>query len=196
MKEQHRYCWTQAQYLAFERDADSKHEYRDGEVVAVPLASTNHVRIMGSAGARLHHQVRGTEFEVMCAQMRVKVPDGSFYGYPDVLVTRDADCEGQDDILTNPIVIFEILSHETEAFDRSEKFHRYQQIPTLRDYILISQNCIKAEHFARENNGEWRLIAIKTGEDDVILDSIGCRLKLSEIYERVQFDSTEDDETE
>ena len=198
MKDQgHGHRWTEAQYLAFGRHSEDKHEYRDGEVVAVPPSSTNHVRLMGKVGASLDEQLHDTSYEAMMGQMRVRVPDGSFYGYPDLLMVGEPICtDKQEDTLTNPFVIVEILSRETEAFDRSGKFSRYRQIPTLRDYVLIAQDRMRIEHFARQSEDTWILAAVKTGNEELSLDSIGCRLKLSEIYERVQFAEADEPEDE
>ena len=196
MKEQGRgYRWSEAQYLDFERHAENKHEYRDGEVVAVPPCSINHSRLMVGLGARLHQQLQDTSHEAMMGQMRVRVPDGSFYAYPDVLVVGEPICtDAEDDTLTNPIVIVEILAAETEVFDRKGKFDNYKQIPTLRDYVLIEQDFMAIYHHSRAEDGQhWWLRVLSQPDEELILDSIGCHLKLSEIYNRVQFDEPQDE---
>jgi Uma2 family endonuclease len=92
------------------------------------------------------------------------------------------------DVLLNPTVIIEVLSPATEAFDRGEKWVRYQTwLPELSDYLLVSQSKPQIEHYQRQTSGEWLYSLVNGLEDTVRLASIGCTLLLTQVYDRIQF---------
>ena len=119
-------------------------------------------------------------------------PEG-FYSYPDALVVcgERKFHDKYRDVLLNPNVVIEVLSNSTEAFDRGEKFIRYRTwLTTLTDYILVSQDKPMIEHYRRQSDGEWVLSTLD-GVDAVLkIESIGCSLKLSDVYDGVQFPPT------
>lgn len=91
-------------------------------------------------------------------------------------------------VVLNPTAIFEVLSPSTEVFDRGEKFIRYQKWnPTLRDYVLISQDKPQIEHYRKQEDGTWSYRLHTELESSVAIPSIGCTLKLAEVYERIVF---------
>lgn len=197
---------TPEEYLAFDRAAPEgeKYEFLDGKVVpwngdwkSMAGAAKSHNRITLRLGTMLDNQLRGKPCEPFGSEQRVQMPAGN-YVYPDVFVACEPEfADNTFDTVTNPVVIFEVLSPSTAKKDRTTKFRRYQAIPTLRDYVLMEQDFMAAYHHARAEDGQqWILRVLSQPNEELVLDSIGCRLKLSEIYERVQFDATEDDETE
>jgi Uma2 family endonuclease len=133
---------TPEEYLAIERDSAEKHEYVAGEVVAMAGASRRHNLIQTDTGTSLNVQLRDRPCEVYPSDMRVKVSTLGIYTYPDItVVCGEPDLEdAEQDTLLNPTVIIEVLSPATERYDRGLKFHRYQLIPSLRDYLLIAQD--------------------------------------------------------
>jgi len=92
----------------------------------------------------------------------------------------------RDDNLTDPVVIFEVLSPSTERFDRDLKFQRYQSIDSLKDYILVSQEQVHIEHFTRQADGRWRLRHLRSRDEELKIDSIGVAIPIQRIYERVR----------
>jgi len=114
--------------------------------------------------------------------------------YPDIVVIC-GEPEYHDefrDIILNPTVIIEVLSESTEAFDRSEKFHRYQLWnPTLTDYILVSQHKPLVEHYIRQSDGSWKFYFYDGLEREFTIESINSRLKLADIFYRVEFEEKE-----
>lgn len=181
--------YTAEEYLAFERSAEMKHEYRDGEIVAMAGASRSHNRITGNVFRELDSKLRVKgDCEAYVSDMRVKTKPN--YSYPDVVVVcgepkfEDAEV----DTLLNPTVIIEVLSKSTEADDRGDKFFEYRAIPSVKVYLLISQNKMRVEHYTRQPNDEWMLHrdVIEPG-GKVVIASIECELTLQEIYERVTF---------
>jgi Uma2 family endonuclease len=113
------------------------------------------------------------------------------FSYPDLVVIC-GEPEYHDsikDVILNPRVITEVLAPSTEAFDRGEKFSRYQAWnPTLSDYILVSQDKAQVEHFVRQADGTWSYRRHTGLEANVVIESIGCTLNLADVYDRVRFD--------
>jgi Uma2 family endonuclease len=183
---------TPAAYLAFERASETKHEYVAGEVVAMAGASRRHNLIQMDTGTIINTQLRGRPCEVYPSDMRVKVGALSIYTYPDItVVCGESELEdAEQDTLLNPTVIIEILSPATERYDRGLKFHRYQLIPSLRDYLLIAQDQPLVEHYSCGADGRWTLAGRAGLGGRVELPSIGCVLDLAEIYRKVSFGPT------
>jgi Uma2 family endonuclease len=182
---------TPEQYLEIERKAVYKSEYYQGEMLPMPGASRGHNLIVSNTLALLHPQLRGTAFEVYPSDMRVLVGDTGLYTYPDIVVARDPHFleAGLPDTLLDPIVIVEVLSPSTEAYDRGKKFELYRALESLRDYVLIASERIEVEHFSRQPNGQWLFTAAGHLEDSITVESIGCTLHLADVYERVRLDA-------
>lgn len=187
------YYVTPEQYLADELLRDQKHEYVAGMVYPVGGAATGmagtshaHTRITGNINASLLQQLRGHRCEPFSTETKVGIHkgDAQFYYYPDVVV----DCGGGPDdayFATEPRVIFEVLSRETERTDLSEKLENYQALPSLDAYVLVNQYHPAVTVYQRQ--GEVWSGGILTGAEDVLeLPTIGCSLSLKAIYERTQ----------
>jgi len=182
---------TTEEYLKFERASEIKHEYYDGEIFAMTGAKVNHNRIGSNINRCLGNQLADRSCDVFLSDMRVKIQKVDKYTYPDVVVAcGDLELEDEKfDTLLNPVVIIEILSNSTELYDRAEKFAHYRLIPSLQEYILVSQYHCKVEKFIRGDDGIWRIFDPYTNIDTKIkLESIDCQLLLSEIYHRVEFE--------
>jgi Uma2 family endonuclease len=182
--------YTPEQYLEIERAAEYKSEYISGEMVAMSGTTFRHGVITVNIATRFSNQLGGKPCQTLVSDIRVQCGAASFY--PDVVVVCGEPHLVQDsylDTLLNPSIIVEVLSRSTENYDRGIKFMRYAQIPTLADYILVSQDECRVEHFSRLANGEWPRAYVYTAEDDVIeLKSIGCTLSVSDIYSQITFD--------
>jgi len=178
---------TEAQYLAMERASETKHEFLDGEVYAMTGASERHNLIDMSVSTSLFNQLRGKPCRVYPSNMRLKVAVTGLYTYPDISVVcgRTELADESTDTLLNPALIIEILSKTTAGYDRGEKFSQYRRIPTLKEYLLISQTRCLVEHYLRQPDGKWLLTEYSDLADVIELPSIGCRLALSEVYEQV-----------
>ena len=114
---------------------------------------------------------------------------GRINEYMKIIDMLKDECDIKFDTLLNPIVIIEILSNSTELYDRGEKFAHYRLIPSLQEYILVSQYHCKVEKFIRGEDGIWRIFDPYTKIDtEIKLEAIDCRLLLSEIYHRVEFE--------
>jgi Uma2 family endonuclease len=180
---------TPQQYLARERQAETKSEYLRGEIFAMSGASFEHNRISVNTVIALGTQLRNRDCDVFTGDMRVKVSPTGLYTYPDVTVVcgepkfEDAEV----DTLLNPKVLVEVLSPSTADYDRGGKFTHYRRLPSLQEYVLISQDRPLVEHYVRQGQDEWLLTEQSSLQDTLLLPSIQCQLPLSEIYLKVQF---------
>lgn len=180
---------TPEEYLAFERKAATKHEYLSGQVVAMSGASRVHNLITGNIFNGLYNQLVERACETYASDMRVKTHQTAVsYTYPDVVVVCDEPRfeDGVFDTLLNPIVLIEVLSPSTEAYDRGEKFAHYRQIVSLQEYVLVSQDRISVEHYLRQGT-QWLLTEFCALEEVLSLISLGCELRLQDIYRRIKF---------
>ena len=179
---------TPEEYLTRERKALTKSEYRDGRIYAMPGASRAHNLITAHVTGELYIQLRTRSCEVYPSDMRVKMSAAGLYTYPDVIVVCDEPRfeDSHFDTLLNPTVLIEVLSPSTAAYDRGEKFRRYQYLDSLCEYVLISQDRVRVEHYLQQEQG-WDLTEFRSLADVCQLASIECELSLQAIYAKVQF---------
>jgi Uma2 family endonuclease len=179
---------TPEQYLEIEEKAEYKSEYFRGEMFAMAGARRPHNLVSGNAFYQLRHQLRQSPCEVYQNDMRVLVSATGLYTYPDVVVACAPQfLNVQESTLVNPSMIVEVLSASTEAYDRGPKFKHYRTIESLREYLLVASECLDVELRRLQPDGEWILRSFDRIEDVIDLQSIGCRLALSDLYERVEF---------
>ncbi len=184
--------YTAPEYLSFERASlDIKHEYIQGRIVAMAGASRAHNLIASNIVWRLGNQLERTGCETYASDMRVRT--AATYTYPDVVVVcGEPEFEDREvDTLLNPTVIFEVLSPSTEAWDRGEKFFHYRALPSIKDYLVVAQDRMRIEHYTRRAGGGWTLHDATAPEERIRVESIGCELTVSEIFQRVQFSSAD-----
>lgn len=175
---------TPEEYLAGERVSQTKHEYLAGVVYAMAGASGAHNRIARNILVELSIQLRGKQCEPFGSDMRLRIrnPRATFYYYPDVIV----DCSGEVlDEVEKPTVIFEVLSPDTERSDRGDKLVNYQNLPSMRVYILVDQYKAAVTVFRRGEGDAWDMAVLGSINDTLELPEIGCSLSLRAMYERV-----------
>lgn len=190
--------YTAEEYLALERKAEYKSEFVNGMIVGSAGATRQHNLIAGNVFGEVRAQLRGRTCEVYMSDIRVKVDPTGLYTYPDVVVAC-GDIRFEDehvDTLLNPTLIVEVLSPSTEAYDRGEKFAHYRRLETLQEYVLVSQDKVRIESYVRQG-AQWLLSEASGGDEMVRLESIGCGLVLRDVYDKVRFEeSTEEDLSE
>ncbi len=181
---------TPEEYIATERKATLKSEYLSGEIVTRLGANEAHNLITVNTAAQLYNQLVEGRCRVFSSNMRVGIGAGVSYFYPDIAVTCDNPRFEDDafDTLINPQVIFEVLSTSTESYDRGEKFARYRQLESLQEYILISQDQVRVEHYLRQGK-QWILSEFSTLDNVLPLVSIGAELSLNQIYRFVELET-------
>ncbi|MGI8466957.1 MAG: Uma2 family endonuclease [Pyrinomonadaceae bacterium] len=173
---------TEAEYLAFDDKSKIRYEYMDGEIFAMAGATRGHNLANTNVSTELSLQLRETDCEVYVNDFRVRIREGHNV-YPDVAVAcGDIQTTDGDKTLLNPIVVFEVLSKSTEQRDRGAKAEDYYSLPSLKDYVLVSQYRIRVEHFSRQKNNVWILKIYEDLNDVVELGSIKCKVSLKLIY--------------
>ena len=194
---------TEDEYLEFERAAEERHIYVDGEVFAMAGDSGAHADIITNTVISQGNQLGDGPCRVRDKDTKVRSgplpksprrPAG-LYSYRDVVVIcgEPEYLDDYQDVVLNPKVIVETLSESTEAFDRGSKFTRYQKYnPTLTDYILVSQDRPQIEHYQREKDGSWKYTIHEGMKAVVKIASLKCRLKTAEVYKRVKFAAEEE----
>lgn len=199
--------YSPTEYLALERAAAERHEYLDGEIYVMAGESPEHGAICTNIGGQLYNQLKGRDCQLFTKDMKVRSGPApqrgrtqkGLYSYPDLLVICGAlqFHDEHRDVLLNPTVIIEVLSPTTEAFDRGEKWVRYQTwLPALTDYVLVAQARAHLDHYHRRASSEWIYTLASRLEDELRLDSIGCVLRLADVYDRVQFPPDDADEAD
>ena len=177
---------TPEEYLTWERKQPFKNEYHNGQIIAMSGASRSHNRITVDITIQLGNQLMDSDCEVFASEMRVRTSPEISYLYPDVIVVCGEPRFEDDtfDTLLNPIVVIEVLSPSTAAYDRGEKFESYKQLASLQEYILISQDSVRVEHYCRRET-QWNRNTLEHLEDILSLASIECEVPLRAIYRRV-----------
>jgi Uma2 family endonuclease len=174
------------QYLAFERAAEGKHEYWHGESFAMAGASRRHNLLVSNLVRVLGNALLERPCEVYPSDMRVRSATGDVFTYPDVSVVCGEPelTDEQGDTLLNPVVIIEVLSDTTEAYDRGKKFEHYRKIASVQHYVLVAQSQALVELYTRQGDGIWTL-ADRRLDDAVALSAIRCEISVADIYRRV-----------
>jgi len=175
------------EYLRRERLAKDKHEYYDGSVIALAGASLAHNRIVINIISAINSRLKDRPCEILPSDIRVTVPSGKAYMYPDAtIVCGPPEMEDDKfDTLKNPRVIFEVLSHSTAAHDRGRKFLYYQQIPSFQEYILIDSTECWVEMSCRQKDGSWGSQANADPASYLAISSIKASIPLQEVYRNV-----------
>ena len=172
-------------YLAWEAEQSTKHEYHDGEVFAMAGASDAHVTVAGNVYMALRNHLRGSPCSVFISDMKLRVEEDNAFFYPDVFVTCAASARGQSHSKSAPVLVVEVLSPATSAYDRGAKFAAYRKLPTLREYALIDPERLSLDLFRREGDSKrWVLHPIEAG-GHVEWASVGLQVPLEALYEDV-----------
>jgi len=186
-----KYYVTPEEYLQREKDAEFRSEYFRGEMFAMAGASANHNLIVLNAGASLREQLKKKPCRVYPSDLKLRIEATCLYTYPDLSVVcgePELECNGVD-VLLNPVVLIEVLSDSTEAYDRGKKFEHYRTIPSLKHYILIAQDRHSIDCFSRTTDGSWLLTSCQSLHEKVELEAIDSQLAAAEVYDKVVFPS-------
>ncbi|WP_129633491.1 Uma2 family endonuclease [Candidatus Oscillochloris fontis] len=188
MTAQPKHFMSEEEYSAFEMSSPRKHEYYQGEIFAMSGGGEAHNLLVGNAYAALHTQLRRRPCRVYNSDQRIKILATGLHTYPDVTIIcgQPQFVEAARLTLTNPSVIIEVLSPSTERYDRGMKFRHYRAIPSLQDYILISQDDYRIEHYMRQENNIWHLHEAIGLSAQIMIQSIECLLTLADVYEKVE----------
>jgi Uma2 family endonuclease len=177
------------EFLEFERAAETKHEYFNGEIVDIPGGSIAHCAIVSNVVAFLNAFLRKRPCLALSSDMRLGISTSRAYTYPDVMVVcGEPQCApGPKDTVLNPILVIEVLSPSTESKDRGYKLRHYFQVESLKEYVLISQSEPSIETYRRTPDGKWQWSSADGLEASLDLESLDCRIPLAEIYAKITF---------
>jgi len=178
---------TPEEYLEIERAAEFRHEYYDGQMYEKPGGSYSHAVIIGNFSCWLQNALDGRPYHVLTSDMRLRVAPAGLYCYPDVVIVCDPPvlADRHQDTLENPVVLAEVLSPSTEAYDRGFKSSQYRKIESLQEYALISQDEARVEVYRRQSSGDWLLSEYEGPKAVCRLASLDCQVALAAIYAKV-----------
>ena len=180
--------YTLAEYLELEKHAEERYVYYNGEVVAMSGASLQHNRIVRNLMRVIDARLAGKPCEVLPIDMRIKVPKALPYRYADLVVVCGEpvieDMQGLE-VLVNPLIIFEVLSASTEAYDRGIKFFEYQSIASFQEYVLVAQDCPHITHYVRQENRQWLRSDLHGVAEHLFLRALDCTIPVTDIYRQV-----------
>lgn len=186
--------YTPEEYLELEETAEYKNEYRDGEIIPMPGVTTNHNKIALNFCKKFPLTVQGQNYDIYMSDVKLWIPNYRLYTYPDVMVIKGEpiyEGTGTTNII-NPLLVVEVLSNSTKNYDKTDKFKYYRSIPYLQEYIMIDQYSFAVEQFAKQSAGEW-IFKEYEGENAVLkLHSVDFQITLPEIYQRVNFELSDD----
>ena len=189
-KTQHHY--KPEEYLQIERAAAFKSEYYRGEIFAMAGASLRHNEIVGNTLFALKDALRKKKksCRVFPSDLRVHIPQNTLYTYPDVSVICGEPQFTDDnfDVLTNPIVLVEVLSESTKNYDRGEKFKLYRDLPSLQDYILIATDSPLVEIFSKKEAQVWELHIYQSLTELISIAALEVEILMQELYLNVNFE--------
>ena len=168
-------------YLTWKATQAERHEFVDGEVFAMAGAEDRHVTVTGNLYMALRQHLRGTPCRTFMADMKVQADAASSYFYPDVVVTCSAADADSRQIKREPLLIIEVFSPGTEAYDRGEKFQRYRQIPSLAEYALVDIERRRVDVFRKLPDGLWVLHPFDA-EMPVVLASVDLTVSVEALY--------------
>ena len=174
---------TEAEYLALDAASPERHEFYNGEVVAMAGAEPVHGVIVAGLSRALGNRLEGRPCLVWSQDQRVRVDEAGLHAYPDLIVAcaplRFAQTNPRT--LLNPRIIIEVLSPSTEAHDRGAKFAHFQLRPTVEEYVLVASTERRVDHYLRLDGDQW-LLTVFTGDSNLLLPALGLEIPLNEVY--------------
>ena len=180
---------TVAEYLALEEKAERRSEFSDGEMFQMAGASREHNAITRNLTAELDNRLKDGSCQVFAADQRVKVDRTGLYTYPDLLIVcGEPEYAAEDrNTLTNPRVVIEVLSPSTERYDRTTKFRHYKQLPSVQEYVLVSQDEPLVERFTRAADGSWPQVEFVGLDATLALATVPAAVPLADVFRGVEF---------
>ena len=187
-KEPRRY--TLAEFLRRSEKSEELLEYYDGIITKLPMARTPHNIISTNMAFELESAFRasGKDYYVMNSQQLIYLPKLNFGVYPDVLVVceKPQHYDNNQVLLINPVLVVEVLSRSTRAYDRKEKFNAYKTLDSFKEYVLIDQKKCYVETRFKEAPNLWREEAYSDFSEKVVLKSVDCAIDMAMIYRKIE----------
>ncbi len=191
--------YSPEEYLAREEKAEYKSEYYDGEIRMMASGTEEHSIIKGNLVAVLNVETQPKPCRVYDSDMRLLVSARGSYTYPDAMVIcgKTVFQEGRKDVITNPLVVVEVLSASTREYDCIEKFRLYKEIDSLREYVLVDSERMVVSILRREmDTGKWTIEILNEVNDVLGLETLQIEIPLSRIYAKIDFQTNVETVTE
>ncbi len=181
--------YTVQEYLEAEVNSLDRHEFINGEIILMAGGTPNHNEITSILNSILRVSLKGKPYSIFASDQRLWTPQLNNYTYPDVMVVaRPIELQsGRTDTITNPVLIAEVLSKSTKAYDRDEKFAAYRSIPSFQEYLLIDQYRLQVEQYSKTDANKWIFSEYGVIGDRLMLNSISVELSVADIYESIEF---------
>lgn len=182
---------TIEEYIELDKNSEERFEYFDGEVFNMSGVHPNHSRLELRLARLFGDQIEKRGCTIFSSNLRIKVPSMLPYRYPDLsILCSKPEFEEHSGLLCllNPVVLIEVLSPSTEAFDRGDKFTHYKSIPSFRDYLLIAQNKKNITHYVKQSERAWLQTEYSDGEI-LQIASLDCELDVDALYSGINFES-------
>ncbi|MEG4224667.1 Uma2 family endonuclease [Microcoleus sp. N9_B2] len=178
------------EYLELEINSEERHEFINGEIILMAGGTPIHNEITSILNSVLRVSLKGKPYSIFSSDQRFWVPQFNNYTYPDVMVVaRPIELQsGRTDTITNPVLIAEVLSKSTKAYDRDEKFAAYRSIPSFQEYLLIDQYRLQVQQYSKAEANKWIFSEYSCAGDRVSLTSISVEVVLADLYENIDFD--------
>ncbi|MEM8505822.1 MAG: Uma2 family endonuclease [Cyanobacteria bacterium P01_D01_bin.1] len=182
--------YTAEEYLTLEVESEVRHEFRNGEIIEMAGGTPEHNEISRMLVFLLTAALRKQSYSIFVTDQRLWLPEVNRYTYPDVMITPRPPAlqPNRKDTVMNPILIAEVLSSSTEAYDRGDKFTYYRTIESFQEYVLIEQSRPQVEHYVKQANNEWLFRSYSGLESQFSLSSVDVKIALADLYETVEFD--------
>jgi Uma2 family endonuclease len=187
--------YTPEEYLNLEIHSDIRNEYLDGEIIPMTGGTPVHNQLISALNALLWFGLRGKPYSVFMADQRLWIPDYQLYTYPDgTVIQNPVELQsGRKDTVTNPLLLAEVLSNSTKAYDRDEKFAAYRTLPTFQEYLLIDQSSLHLEQYLKQGaprsgslrDRQWLFREYDQPDDKILLASIALEIRLGDLYEQI-----------
>jgi len=182
--------YTAEEYLELEINSEERHEFIDGEIVLMAGGTPIHNEITSILNSVLRVSLKGKPYSIFSSDQRLWIPQSKIYTYPDAMVVaRPIELpSGRTDTITNPVLIAEVLSKSTKAYDRDEKFAGYRSIPSFVEYLLIDQYRLQVQQYSKSEANKWIFSEYSCAGDRVSLTSIPVEFSVADLYENIEFD--------
>lgn len=186
--------YTHEEYLKMEERASEKHQFFNGKIIPMAGGTVNHNEISANtitALTNIARAIRNPKFRVYTSDMKIRIPRRNTVVYPDALVIAEKPefFEDRRDIITNPLLIVEVVSPSSEVVDRGAKFYDYRTLPSFREYLLVYQDEPLVAHAVRQGDDLWKMTDVRGLEAVLELATLGCSLRLSDIYYDIEFEA-------
>jgi Uma2 family endonuclease len=184
---------TPEDYLELEERSDVKHEYHDGEMIAMTGGTTRHNEIALNLAAYLKQQLRGQDYKTYIGDVKLWIPSTRLYTYPDVMLIQGVPTYHDKGTITvtNPLLIGEVLSKSTKNYDQGDKFDAYRSIPEFREYLLLDQTQLRVMQHVKTAEGKW-LMTEYLGESAIVkLGAIDLEIPIGDLYDGVDLGAIE-----